>query len=68
MAMNEHKLFIDGQWRESPNVKDIRSPYDQAVIGRVHFATQDQVREALDAAKKAFGRTRRLSSGERAAV
>jgi len=66
--MNEHKLFIDGQWRESPNVKDIRSPYDQAVIGRVHFATQDQVREALDAAKKAFGRTRRLSSGERAAV
>jgi glyceraldehyde-3-phosphate dehydrogenase (NADP+) len=66
--MNEHKLLIGGTWRESPNVKDVHSPYDQSLVGRVHFATRAQVEEAVTAAKNAFGQTRRLSSGERAAV
>ena len=66
--MTEHKLLIDGQWKKSPNVRDIRSPYDQSVVGRVHFAAESQVREAVGAADRAFASTRRLSSGERAAV
>jgi glyceraldehyde-3-phosphate dehydrogenase (NADP+) len=66
--MKEYPLLIDGRWQESPQVKDIHSPYDQAVVGKVHFATQAQVQEAIAAADRAFAVTRRLSSGERAAV
>lgn len=66
--MEEHRLLINGRWQESQTIKEIRSPFDQSVVGRVHFASRDQAEEALAAADNAFSRTRRLSSGERAEV
>jgi glyceraldehyde-3-phosphate dehydrogenase (NADP+) len=66
--MKEYKLLINGKWKDSKQVREIKSPYDQAVVGRVHFASRDQTEEALAAADNAFSRTRRLSSGERAEV
>ncbi len=66
--MDEHRLLINGQWEESRNVREIQSPYDHSVVGRVHFAEQGQVEEALAAADNAFKQTRRLSSRERCAV
>jgi acyl-CoA reductase-like NAD-dependent aldehyde dehydrogenase len=66
--MKEHRLLINGQWKESQHVKEIRSPYDHAVVGKVHFAAQEQVEEALAAADNAFQKTRRLSSHERSAA
>ena len=66
--MKEYKLFINGQWRESKAVKEIKSPYDQSVVGKVHFASEEQVEEALAAANNAFQKTRRLSSHDKSAV
>ncbi len=66
--MLEYKLLINGKWEESRNVREIRSPYDQSVAGRVHFASAQQVEEALAAADNAFAKTRQLSSYERAAI
>ena len=66
--MREYKLFINGQWKESKQVREIKSPYDQAVVGKVHFAAKEQVEEALAAADNAFQKTRRLSSYERSAI
>jgi acyl-CoA reductase-like NAD-dependent aldehyde dehydrogenase len=66
--MPEYKLLINGEWKESKTVREIKSPYDHSVVGRVHFASTQQVEEALAAADNAFGKTRRLSSYERAAV
>jgi len=66
--MEEHRLLINGRWQESQTIKEIRSPFDQSVVGRVHFASRDQAEEALAAADNAFSKTRRLSSGERAEV
>lgn len=66
--MKEHRLLINGQWQESKTTRDIKSPYDHAVVGRVHFAEPAQVEAALAAADNAFEKTRRLSSYERAAV
>ena len=66
--MKEYKLFINGQWKESKHVKEIRSPYDHAVVGKVHFASQEQVEEALAAADNAYRKTRLLSSYERSIV
>jgi glyceraldehyde-3-phosphate dehydrogenase (NADP+) len=66
--MKEYKLLVNGKWLESKNVREIKSPYDQSVVGRVHFASKEQVEEALAAADHAFHKTRRLSSFERSEV
>ncbi len=63
--MKEYKLLIGGRWKESPQVRDIRSPFDQGPAGKVHWAEEKHVEEALSAAETAFGETRKLSSGER---
>lgn len=66
--MAEHKLLINGSWRESSTVRDIRSPYDQSPVGKVHWAERGHVQEALGAADRAFAQTRRLSSFERGQI
>ena len=64
--MAGYKLLINGQWEESDNLREIRSPYDGSTAGEVFFAGKKQVERAIDAAHDAFGQTRTLSSGERA--
>ena len=63
--MKEYKLLINDKWEESKNIKDIRSPYDQAVVGRVHFADKEQMEKAIHAASESFKETKKLSSHER---
>jgi acyl-CoA reductase-like NAD-dependent aldehyde dehydrogenase len=60
-----HKMLIRGKWRESPNLRQIRSPYDGSVAAEVYFAELGQVNEAIAAAEEAFGLTRGLASYER---
>jgi acyl-CoA reductase-like NAD-dependent aldehyde dehydrogenase len=64
--IDEHKLLIDGKWGTGKDVKEIISPFDQSVVGKVHFAGADQVKAAIDAAHQAFQQTKKLSSFERA--
>ncbi len=64
--IDEHKLFINGKWILGKDIREIRSPYDRSVVGRVHFAEIKQVRGAVDSAQEAFAKTRELSSFERA--
>ncbi len=66
--MDEYKLLINGKWRESEDVRDIKSPYDKSVIGKVHFAGKEQAEEAVAAAHEAFEETKKLSSHERSQV
>jgi len=63
--MKEYKLLIAGERQESDQVKDIRSPFDQSLVGKVHWAERKQVEEALAAASRAFTETRLLSGYER---
>jgi len=62
----EYKLLINGEWEEGTNIKEIKSPYDQGVVGKVHFADKAQVEKAVDAAHGAFHETKKLSSYDRA--
>ncbi len=59
------KMLIKGKWRESANLRQIRSPYDGSVAAEVYFAEKDQVLEAIAAAEEAFAMTRGLASYER---
>ncbi|MFC0205773.1 aldehyde dehydrogenase [Novosphingobium soli] len=64
-----YQLFIDGAWRDASEgaVMDAVNPYDQEVHGRVPVATQQDVEDAIDAARRAFdGTWRKTSPGERA--
>jgi acyl-CoA reductase-like NAD-dependent aldehyde dehydrogenase len=66
--MKEHKLLINGAWEDGTQVREIKSPYDGGVAAKVHFAGRAQVEQAIGHAESAFARTKRLSSGERAAA
>ncbi len=66
--MNEHKLLINGEWRESSDRREIKSPYDGSTVAVVHFADNALMEEALSSAQKSFSRTRKLSSYQRSAV
>jgi acyl-CoA reductase-like NAD-dependent aldehyde dehydrogenase len=50
----ERKLLIDGEWIETGDWVDVRSPYSGDVVGRVAKAGADETRRAIDAAERAL--------------
>ena len=64
--IGEYKILIDGKWVSGKDVRDIKSPYDMDVVGKVHFADVEQVKGAVGSAQEAFQKTKMLSSYERA--
>jgi acyl-CoA reductase-like NAD-dependent aldehyde dehydrogenase len=50
----ERKLPIGGEWVETGDWIDVRSPYSGAVVGRVAKAGADEARRAIDAAQRAM--------------
>src|SRR6266536_2824636 len=50
----ERKLLIGGEWVETGEWLEVRSPYSGEVVGRVVKAGADEARAAIDAAEKAM--------------
>jgi acyl-CoA reductase-like NAD-dependent aldehyde dehydrogenase len=50
----ERKLLIDGEWVDTGDWQEVRSPYSGDVVGRVAKAGADVARRAVDAAEKAM--------------
>ena len=50
----ERKLLIGGEWIETGERLDVRSPYSGDVVGRVAKAGADETRRAIDAADAAM--------------
>src|SRR5207249_7093073 len=50
----EHKLPIGGEWVETGDWLEVRSPYSGDVVGRVAKAGANEARAAIDAAEKAM--------------
>jgi acyl-CoA reductase-like NAD-dependent aldehyde dehydrogenase len=53
-ALSEKRLLIRGEWIDTGEWVDVRSPYSGEVVGRVAKAGRDQARQAVDAAAKAM--------------
>jgi acyl-CoA reductase-like NAD-dependent aldehyde dehydrogenase len=51
---NEKQLLIGGEWIETGDWLEIRSPYSGDVVGRVAKAGADETRRAIDAAEQAM--------------
>src|SRR5213083_2608252 len=50
----ERKLFVGGEWVETGDWVDVRSPYSGELVGRVAKAGADETRRAIDAAEQAM--------------
>ncbi|CAN5165698.1 aldehyde dehydrogenase family protein [soil metagenome] len=53
-AASERRLFVGGEWIETGNWQDVRSPYSGEVVGRVGRAGAAEARRAVDAAEQAM--------------
>jgi acyl-CoA reductase-like NAD-dependent aldehyde dehydrogenase len=62
----ERKLLLGGEWVETGDWIEVRSPYDEALVGRVPKAGATETRHALDAAEAAMREP--LPAHERAAI
>src|SRR5215470_9817628 len=63
-----HGFYIDGKWLEEGDLLEVRAPYDGSVLARVHQGRREHAYDAIAAAVKAFGTTRRLPAFERQRV
>ena len=61
-------FLIGGKWYEEGAPQEIRSPFDGAVVSRTFVGTRQHAEQAIAAAVKAFGTTRRLPAFERQRV
>jgi len=50
----ERALLIDGEWVETGEWLEVRSPYDGSLVARVAKAGADETRRAIDAAERAM--------------
>jgi acyl-CoA reductase-like NAD-dependent aldehyde dehydrogenase len=50
----ERKLFVGGEWIETGDWVEVRSPYSGDPVGRVAKAGADETRRAIDAAERAM--------------
>jgi acyl-CoA reductase-like NAD-dependent aldehyde dehydrogenase len=50
----ERKLFVGGEWIETGDWFEVRSPYSGEVVGRVAKAGTEETRRAIDAAGRAM--------------
>jgi acyl-CoA reductase-like NAD-dependent aldehyde dehydrogenase len=54
VTLQERKLLLDGEWIETGEWHDVRSPYSGEPVGRVPQATAEHARRAVDAAARAL--------------
>jgi acyl-CoA reductase-like NAD-dependent aldehyde dehydrogenase len=50
----ERRLFVGGEWIETGDWIDVRSPFSGDVVGRVAKGSADDARRAIDAAERAM--------------
>src|ERR687885_1726795 len=50
----ERKLYVGGEWIETGDWVEVRSPYSGEVVGRVAKAGAEETRRAVDAAERAL--------------
>jgi acyl-CoA reductase-like NAD-dependent aldehyde dehydrogenase len=54
VTARERKLFLDGEWVETGEWHEVRSPFSGEVVGRVARAGAAETRRAVDAAARAM--------------
>ncbi len=62
--MQTKKLFLNGEWRETKETFEVKSPFTQEKIADVALANRDEMDEAISVAENASKEMRKLSRFE----
>ncbi len=60
-----YPFLLDGQWISDGTPAEVRSPFDQSVVGQVSYGNRSHVEAAIRAAVEAFAFTRKLGTYQR---
>jgi glyceraldehyde-3-phosphate dehydrogenase (NADP+) len=63
-----YPFFLAGEWQQSEERLEVKSPYTGEVVGVTSIPTEAQVERAIERAVSGFELARRLSSEERARI
>jgi acyl-CoA reductase-like NAD-dependent aldehyde dehydrogenase len=66
--MTARAFYTGGTWRESPNIRGVVNPFNEAVVSQVCQASAQDIEEAIASAGPAFQTMRGLSACERATI
>jgi glyceraldehyde-3-phosphate dehydrogenase (NADP+) len=66
--MIERAPYLEGDFRKTGDIQEIRSPYDASVVARVHLARAEEAEQALAFAHRSRGRLAAQSTAKRMAV
>ncbi|MCC7360951.1 MAG: aldehyde dehydrogenase family protein [Anaerolineales bacterium] len=66
--LGEFGLLIEGDWRRTGQVQEVRSPYDDQLVALAHLAGPGEMEAAIAGAVRGFAVTRRLPAWRRAEV
>lgn len=66
--MEPQKILVAGVWESSPNLVEIRSPFDGHLVGTTYLATPEQVERAAAGSVAGFAAMRKLGAWERGAI
>lgn len=58
-----YPFFLAGEWHQSEEWLEVKSPHNGEVVGTTSVPTKEQLERAVQAAVNGFETTRRLSSG-----
>lgn len=61
-------VLIDGHWRETATTAEVRSPFDDSLVGTIHLASRSDVLDAIDSAVRGFETTRGSSAFARSTL
>lgn len=62
----EYRLFINGSWRSTETVREIRNPAGGEVVARCHMGGPGDINTAIESAQGACAAMKAMSSHERA--
>ncbi|HEY7535173.1 MAG TPA: aldehyde dehydrogenase family protein, partial [Thermodesulfobacteriota bacterium] len=66
--VKEYGYLINGKWLKNTKKKEIRSPYNDEIIGVINIPSLKEAKDAIDGAEKAFESFRNSPSYERSDI
>ena len=68
VPVKNHPFLLNGKLATDGKTVEVRAPYDGEVVGTVTYGTRQNAEQAISAAQRAFGTTKRLPAYERQRV
>jgi acyl-CoA reductase-like NAD-dependent aldehyde dehydrogenase len=63
-----YKFIINGEWRTSEEVLEVRNPYNNEIVGTTYRPTKKDIEDTIQSSVKSFKKTRKLPSYKRSEI